>query len=248
MLSGTGSPAPIAALTLDLDDTLWPILPVMERCERVLHDFLAEHAPPVAQRYPQSAMRALRDRVAEEHPELAHDYSALRRLSLERAFLHSELHAPHLVERAYRLFYSTRNEVEPFADVGRALPALAARHPILALTNGTADLGNIGLKPHFQGTVFAREVGWPKPDARIFAHACTVLSLPPEQVLHIGDDADLDVVGAARAGLRTAWINRRRQPWPYPDGPRPDFIVHDLAELDHRLAALQPLPARHCDA
>mgnify|MGYP003353772201 CR=1 FL=1 len=32
------------ALTLDLDDTLWPVWPAIERAEAVLHDWLKAHA------------------------------------------------------------------------------------------------------------------------------------------------------------------------------------------------------------
>ncbi len=240
------SPATIAALTLDLDDTLWPILPVMERCEQVLHEFLVRNAAPVADRFPRPEMRRLRDLVFQEHPDLAHDYGAVRRLSLERAFQDSAFDAPHLVDEAYRLFYATRNQVELYAEVGAVLPALAARHPILALTNGNADIERIGVDTHFRGAVFAREVGWAKPDRRIFAHACDLLGVAPGQILHIGDDADLDVLGARDAGLRTAWLNRNRRPWPYPKGPQPDLIVHDLAELDAWLSCQSFPPLYSC--
>ena len=229
------SPATIAALTLDLDDTLWPILPVIERCESVLHAFLVEHAPSVAERFPRPAMRSLRDQVFAERPDLAHDYGAVRRACLERAFQDCALDAPDLLDQAYRLFYATRNQVELYAEVGQVLPSLAAHRPILALTNGNADIERIGVHDHFRGAVFARDVGCAKPDRRIFEHACDLLGVTPAHVLHVGDDARLDVLGARFAGLRTAWLNRERRPWPYPDGPQPDLIVHDLTELDHWL-------------
>jgi HAD superfamily hydrolase (TIGR01509 family) len=233
----TRAPPVVAALTLDLDDTLWPIAPIMARCEQVLHDYLSEHAPIVATRFPVPMMRALRDRVFEERPELAHDYAALRRLSLERAFDECGHVSPAVIDDAYALFYATRNEVQFYDEVAEALPAIARRHRIVALTNGNADLGRIGLIDHFHGAVFAREFGCAKPDGRIFAHACALLDVDPAQVWHIGDDADLDVVGAHQAGLRTVWLNRDGRDWPYPDGPHPDLTVRDLVELDTWLAA-----------
>jgi len=231
VLRETG-PARIAAITLDLDDTLWPIRPVMERCEQVLEAFLLEHAPAVARRFPRPAMRALRDAIAAERPDLAHDYAALRRLSLERAFAEAGVHegAETLIEHAYVAFYAERNRVELYEDVPLALPALATRCRVLALTNGNADLERIGLAEHFHGAVLAREVGVGKPDARIFAHACRLLGTEPHTVWHVGDDPELDVLGAKRAGLRGVWINRNGQDWPYPDHP-PDLVVRDLAEL-----------------
>lgn len=231
------APPVVAALTLDLDDTLWPIAPVMARCEHVLHGFLATHAPTVAARFPIEAMRDLRNRIFAERPELAHDYSALRRLCLERAFGETGLDAPDIVDTAYTVFYAARNEVELYEDVADALPALASRHRIVALTNGNADLACIGLDRHFHGAVFAREIGCAKPDARIFAHACALLDDDPAAIWHVGDDPDLDVVGAQRAGMRAVWLNRDGRDWPYPDGPQPDLTVRDLAELDAWLAS-----------
>jgi HAD superfamily hydrolase (TIGR01549 family) len=229
--------ADVGALTLDLDDTLWPIAPVMARCEQVLHDFLAEHAPPVAARFPLPTMRELRDRIAGERPDLAHDYSALRRLSLQQAF-HDAGHVDdEVVERAYEIFYATRNEVECYGEVLEVLPGMAARHRIVALTNGTADLARIGLMPHFHAVVLARDVGCAKPDARMFAHACDLLGMAPGRVWHVGDDPDLDVVGAHRAGLKAVWLNREGRDWPYANDPHPDLVVRDLAELDAWLAA-----------
>ncbi len=73
---------PVRAITLDLDDTVWPIAPVMVRAERVLADWLREHAPRTAERWPLPKMRELRDAVAAEHPDLAHDFPRQRLIAL----------------------------------------------------------------------------------------------------------------------------------------------------------------------
>ena len=76
----------IRAVTLDLDDTLWAIAPAIVRAEQRMDDWLRRHFPAVATRWSIPRLRELRDRVAAEHPELAHDFSAQRRLSLRHAF------------------------------------------------------------------------------------------------------------------------------------------------------------------
>ena len=54
--------AKIKAITLDLDDTLWPIWPTIERAEKALHDWLAEHAPMAAALFANpAALREIRD-------------------------------------------------------------------------------------------------------------------------------------------------------------------------------------------
>lgn len=227
----------IRALTLDLDDTLWPIWPAIERAEAALQDWLAQHAPNTARRYPTQAMRALRDRVAAAHPHLAHDLSAQRRLSLEHALRDcgDDLAC---AQDAFDVFYAARNRVDLYDDTLEGLQRLGARFPLAAITNGNADLAQIGLREHFVFQLGARDHGAAKPDAGIFLAACERLGCAPHEVLHIGDDPELDVLGAHRAGLRTVWINRRDETWAHPE--QPDLVAPDLHTLADWLDATQP--------
>jgi putative hydrolase of the HAD superfamily len=50
------------------------------------------------------------------------------------------------------------------------------------------------------------------------------------QVLHIGDDPHLDVVGAAGAGMQAAWLNRDAKPWPA-HLPPPSRTISTLEEI-----------------
>lgn len=206
------SPLP-RAITFDLDDTLWPIAPVIERAEAELHAWLGRHAPQVAQRYDIQALRLLRDEVARDRPEWAHDFTRIRHYSLSLA-LQECGHDAALADAAFAAFFEVRNQLEPFEGVDQALAALSARWPLLALTNGNADLARLPLGRHFQGTVSAREFGMGKPDRRIFAEACRRLGCEPGEVLHVGDDWRLDVQGALDAGLRAVWLRHPHMPLP----------------------------------
>ena len=75
----------IRAITLDLDDTLWPFAPIGARVEQVMHAWLADHCPRTAEQFPLAEMRRLREAINAEHPHLAHDFSRLRKLTLARA-------------------------------------------------------------------------------------------------------------------------------------------------------------------
>jgi len=227
----------IAAISLDLDDTLWPIEPVMLRAERRLDDWLKTHCPRAAAAYPIAALRSLRDATARENPHLAHDFSAQRRLSLHTALTAHGYDQTH-VEDAYQAFYAARNEVECYADALPALTRLAALFPLVSVSNGNADIERIGLAHLFRHSIASRDCGVAKPDPAIFHAACARLGLPPERVLHVGDDPLLDVVGARAAGLRTAWINRSGASWAHPD-QRPDLTLRDLAELAETLESTQ---------
>jgi putative hydrolase of the HAD superfamily len=230
------------AISLDLDDTLWPIAPAILRAEERLHDWLAHNCPPVAEAYPLATMRALRERIASEHPHLAHDFTAQRRLSL-RAALAPHGYGERHVEGAFEAFYAARNEVEVYADTLPALRRLATRYPLVSLTNGNADLQRIGLHGLFVHTVSAREVGHAKPAREIFLHACERVRAAPGQVLHVGDDPLLDVAGARSAGLGAAWLNRRGESWDDAHGVQPELVFHDLSALADWLDLPAPVEA-----
>jgi putative hydrolase of the HAD superfamily len=227
------------ALSLDLDDTLWPIWPVIERAELALAAFLRERCPRTADKYPIALMRELRERIALEHPQFAHDFTRQRKLSLQHALRSAgddEVHA----EDAFDAFYRARNLIEFYPDALAALDRLAARWPIAALTNGNADLAQIGIADRFTVFVAAREAGHAKPDAPIFHATCERLGLAPHQVLHVGDDPLLDVAGANWAGMRTCWINRREEAWPS-ELPAPDLEFTTLEALADWLDARHPV-------
>ena len=230
------------ALSLDLDDTLWPIWPVIERAEAALEAFLRERCPRTAERYPIALMRQLREQVAADHPQYAHDFTRQRKLSLAQALRNSGDDEAH-VEDAFDAFYSARNRIDFYPDALVALDRLAARWPIAALTNGNADLERIGIADRFTVFVAARETGHAKPDAPIFHTACARLGLAPHEVLHIGDDPLLDVAGASWAGLRTCWINRRAEQWPL-RLPAPELQFTTLEALADWLDAQHPATER----
>ena len=234
----------ILALTLDLDDTLWPVLPALECAERELDAYLRAHHPEVAARWPIAAMRQLRAQVAAERLDLAHDFTTQRHLTMRRAFAACGLDETP-VEALWEVYAAARNRVELYADALPALERITARWPVASLTNGNADLERIGLHHHFHCHVCARDTGVGKPDARIFQVAAERVGVAPANILHVGDDPLLDVCGARDAGLRTAWINRARAPWPQALGTAPDLDLPDLAALADWLEASQRRSAPH---
>lgn len=236
---------PVRAITLDLDDTLWPFAPIGVRIDLALHEWMREHSPVTADHFPIEAMRTLRERSFADNPHLHHDLSALRRLTLQQALAESGGN-PDLLEAAYEVFFAARNQVECYPDALDALARLAARVPVAALSNGNADLQRIGLMHHFVFQLGSREHGAGKPDAGFFHAACARLGVARGEVLHVGDHVDMDVIGAARAGLRSCWINREGMAWER-DDLRPDLEFGNLTALADWLERSPP-HQEHADA
>lgn len=230
----------ITALTLDLDDTLWPVGPAIRRAETRLVDWLHANAPATAARYAPETMRALREEiVAAASPAERTDMGELRRRTIALAMTRAG-EDPRLADAGFAVFDAARQDVEFYSDSLAALERLAERFPIAALTNGTAAVDRVGIGHHFRCAVSARSLGVAKPDPRIFHEACRQLGVDPAEVLHVGDDPHTDVAGARRAGLAAAWINREGRAWPdtYPEpADRAHREFADLAALADWLLA-----------
>lgn len=227
----------LQALTLDLDDTLWPVWPTIRRAEAAVLAWLQHQAPATVAMHDAAAMRGLRAAVALDRPDWAHDLSALRRETIRRA-LAAAGDDPALAEPAFEVFFAERQRVDLYDDVLPALARLAARWPIVALSNGNADVHRVpGLGRHFHASVSARELGVGKPAPAAFEQACRRAGAEPARTLHVGDDPALDVDGALDAGLQAAWV--RRPDLPAATQPRgtPQHRVATLGELADRLGA-----------
>jgi putative hydrolase of the HAD superfamily len=68
-----------------------------------------------------------------------------------------------------------------------------------------------------------------KPDPRIFLAAAGAVDVTAQDVLHVGDDATLDALGALNAGMQAAWVNRADHLWPHE--LQPHVTLTNLAEL-----------------
>ena len=221
-------------ISLDLDDTLWPVAPVIAAAEEVLLRWLRTHHPRAAVGHDVLSMRELRAAVSERFPEQRHDLSFLRRRSLLELFTAAGYTAddldPSPLDEAMEVFYTERNRVVFYADVRPALERLRSRYRLFAVSNGNADLHRCGIADLFEGHVTASGAGAAKPDARIFGHLLQLAKVEPIEVLHIGDDPLADVIGAMRAGMQAVWLNRESRRWPDEFAP-PPRTVSTLADI-----------------
>lgn len=229
----------IRAISFDLDDTLWPIWPVIERAEKALLDWLSVHAPMTAALFSSpSALREIRehmqDVVIKNKPEMAHDLSAIRKESIRLA-LYRAKDNPLLADAAFEVFFAERNRVEYYEDAIPCVSQLAKRYPLISLSNGNAQLQLVGLDRLFTAAVSAKSVGVAKPDRRIFQAAADAAGVPMHQMLHVGDDVALDVLGALEAGMQAVWLNRQGKLWPH-EQMHPTLEIASLAELTPLLA------------
>ncbi|MEH6852262.1 putative hydrolase of the HAD superfamily [Bacillus sp. 491mf] len=83
---------------------------------------------------------------------------------------------------------------------------------VAIITNGstqrqTAKIINTHLNSCFDIIIISEEVGFSKPDKRIFELALNKLNVQPESALFVGDDIEKDIGGCQNANIKGIWFN-----------------------------------------
>jgi len=126
-------------------------------------------------------------------------------------------------------------KLDCYSDVPETLRILKEKGLKLAiLSNGSPAMlegaaKSSGLQDVFDRLLSVEEVGIYKPDPRVYRLAEASLKIPVHEIVFLSANA-WDAVGAASAGLKTAWINRfnqRRERLP----AQPDREIRSLSEL-----------------
>jgi 2-haloalkanoic acid dehalogenase type II len=222
----------LKALVFDLDDTLWPLFPLITNAEKHTHDWLAVHAPNVTKQFTVEDLRTKRLELVNTNPQFSYDLWALRHTALKNV-LQEVGEQTSKADEAIQVFFQARNQVDIFPDVFDVLEKMQKTHILASISNGFADLETIGISKYFKASLAAHSFGCAKPDPRIFLAMAEKLQLEPQEMMYIGDDLRLDVQAAQEVGMQAVWMNRQQldlKDSKYPD-VKPDLIVKDLHEL-----------------
>jgi putative hydrolase of the HAD superfamily len=90
---------------------------------------------------------------------------------------------------------------------------LNKKYKLAIITNGSSIMQNkkidaLGIRKYFNEIIISNDVGIKKPNKEIFILACDRLKIIPSEVVYIGDNFDIDILGATNAGLKAIWINK----------------------------------------
>jgi putative hydrolase of the HAD superfamily len=224
----------IQLITFDLDNTLWDSDPVILSAEQACWDYLKRHYEKISGPFTKLSLRKLKFELINELPALSHKVSEIRIHCLKQALLrcgYSEQTAINGSLEAFKVFITERQQVTFYPNTIKTLTQLAKRYRLAALTNGNAHLNDLGLNM-FEFGYNAEDFAAAKPAPDLFEAALRTTNLAPQQVLHIGDHPEHDVLGAYQLGMHTLWFNQHQKPWQRKD-------CHPNLEVSH----LEALPA-----
>jgi len=135
--------------------------------------------------------------------------------------------------------YSYRRDVgiAPLPEAIETVRWLRASGRRLALlTNGAAvaqrkKISRFELGDLFDAVLVEGELGFGKPDVRVYRRALNALGVEPADAWMVGDHLEFDVGAPQRLGMSGIWIDRRGRGVPEHTTVKPDHIVRSLAEL-----------------
>ena len=199
----------VAFIYFDLDDTL---IDHKTAQDRGLLDLWSQY-PQLQDTDPNTFTKVYADvntRLWKAYRNNEIDQQTLRRCRFEQTFEDLQLKKPDWreVDSAYMACYS--RHWEWIDDARQAFVALSEHYPIGIMTNGFTDIQqkkfkHISLNRYSRHLVISEQVGFLKPDPRIFAHSAKIAEMDPSQLLYVGDSYSSDILGGSKSGWRTAW-------------------------------------------
>jgi putative hydrolase of the HAD superfamily len=119
--------------------------------------------------------------------------------------------AAHLVA-AHAEYWEPATELDPDAPaLLRGLRERGLRVGVLSNTIWPATVHDAwfvrdGVRELIDAACYSSEIGWMKPGPQAFTAAAAALEVEPAEVVFVGDRPFEDIHGAARVGMRTAWV------------------------------------------
>jgi putative hydrolase of the HAD superfamily len=226
---------------LDLDDT---ILDDSTRIHESWRDACATHAARLAPLDAAVVVDAIRRTSKwfwddpDRHREGRLQLDAARREVVRLALRDLQVEDPNLaagIGDAYSHYRDIGMQPLPDAiDTVRWLRESGRR--LALLTNGAAvaqrrKITRFEIGDLFDAILVEGELGFGKPDERVYRRALSALDVKAADAWMVGDNLDWDVAAPQKLGMTGVWIDGRRRGVPEQSPVKPDYIVQSLAGL-----------------
>jgi len=167
----------------------------------------------------------------ERYPEV--DLEAVFSRILKREGLNNSF----LAESCCKLFrLLSRERFQLFSDSLPVLTEIKNNGLLLAIASDAQKVfclmegQMLGINQFFDHIVMSTQFGFRKPDSRLFTIACSLLGIPPDKAVYIGDHPEKDVKGPKEIGMQTILLDRASQNTGLNSDMAPDFHAKNLWE------------------
>ncbi|MDR2541889.1 MAG: HAD family hydrolase [Treponema sp.] len=126
--------------------------------------------------------------------------------------------------KTVKLFKGVHETLETFRKAGYKLGLMSDFPP-------ETKLKNLKVNDCWDTVQCSERCGALKPHPLPFIKLAQALSLPPQNILYVGNSYSYDVVGAARAGMKTAWLKPAFALNSKKMSIKPDFSFNNYRQL-----------------
>lgn len=230
----------IEVILFDLDDTLVAFDLVTESTWRqVCAEYVAENNSVSAETVYDAVTKESRWFWSDEerHRVGRNDIVSARRSVVRSAFRALSLPDNDALRVADRYSSLRLDNMYLLPGVEETLSFLTARGmPLGMVTNGDSEtqrskIERFGLGKYFSGIFIEGEVGYGKPDRRIFESAISKFRAAPGSTVMVGDNLNWDVAGPQSVGMLGVWHDVKGKGLP-PDSPvKPDAVITQIKQI-----------------
>ena len=175
--------------------------------------------------------REQRRRNPEEFPE----FDAVRifhDIIMDKIQLDEVTAGQYAVSAAQLFRAASLRKLQLYPGVKEIMEHLKLHYRLAAVSDGQSawalpELRRCQLEQYFSQVIISGDLGFRKPDKRIFDLALDALKLSPQEVIFVGNDMYRDIYGAHNAGMRTVFFKSNQGDWEF-RRVEPDYIIYDF--------------------
>lgn len=192
----------------DVDQTLCDFATMMRRALSASLTEIGTRWPELRGRYQPDDLEAIRDRLADAYGDRPVPLVPVRRQMFAEILAPIGVSGAEIDEITEHYLEIRFTDPVIFDDVLPCLDLLQGSYRLGVITNGNSKLDALGLDHYFDQEFAAEQVGFAKPDPRIYAHAATAVGGAPTEMIMVGDSYPKDVQAARSVGWRGVWLRR----------------------------------------
>lgn len=221
-------------ITFDLDDTLYDNYYVIRNAEQIFLDCLQQLANIPVEQWTNYKKQLLQEDPIRYEDVIVWRETAAQRLLADYGKTAAEIE--NILAQAMQQFIEWRHKIDIPTQNRQFLNQLAAKYPLVSISNGNVYPPRIGLQ-QFQLILRGGEHGRAKPHADLFQQTAQYFQCNMQDILHVGDNLITDVQGAIDSGCQAAWVNTINQSLSeFAEATSlPNFAISDVTELDFLL-------------
>jgi putative hydrolase of the HAD superfamily len=140
---------------------------------------------------------------------------------------------PKFLAEAHRA--ASRFRLQLYPGVEDTIRQLHQKYHLAIISDGQSayaipELNAVGLSGYFDPVIISGNLGYRKPDERLFKGALSAMKMEPSEVVFVGNDMYRDVYGAQKFKMKTVFF-KSNQGAQEKKGVRPDYIIYNFPEL-----------------